>query len=757
MTKNRNPVEPDKTAVAGRTEEPKKEIAISQLIGVAEAQSIAAGTHSDPFSVLGGHKTNAGYVVCAFDPGAEKMAALTGKNKVTEMMPVPDAPGVFVGKLARKAVYRLRGVAGDSQWTQDDPYRFSPVLGALDLHLISEGTHRQLWRALGAHVINHEKTSGTHFAVWAPNARRVSVVGDFNHWEGRRHPMRCLGRSGVWELFLPGVGEGAVYKYQIIDEHGILLPLKADPIGFGAEHPPQTGSVVRDLTQYSWADEEWMGRRGNLQNISSAITIYEVHLGSWRRIPEQGDRRISYLEAARQLVDYALDMGFTHIELMPISEFPFDGSWGYQPVGMYAPTIRFGPPNEFRALIDAAHAGGLGVLIDWVPGHFPTDAHGLASFNGSALYEHADPREGFHQDWDTLIYNYGRSEVANYLIANALYWLHEHHVDGLRVDAVASMLYRDYSRKDGEWVPNKHGGRENLEAIDFLKRLNEVVYGECPGIMTAAEESTSFPGVSRPTDHGGLGFGFKWNMGWMNDTLEYIQHNPIHRKYHHHKMTFGIQYAFSENFILPISHDEVVHGKGSMLSKMPGNEWERFANLRTYYGFMWTHPGKKLLFMGCEFAQSSEWNHDVSLDWHLLDYEPHRGMQSLVRDLNGLYRDTPALHVKDSNPAGFHWLDLYSEAESVFAFARFGNPGDPPVVTVCNFAPVERENWRVGFPEPGQWQQILNTDATVYGGSGRGHVDRISTENRHWQECPQSAALTLPPLSTLVFRFVQHQ
>lgn len=755
MSKSSVRAGPEKGRNRSKSSPERQGSAVNNLIDNAQARAIAAGTHSDPFSVLGGHKTKKGYVICAFDPGAEKMAVLTGKSTVTALEPVPDAPGVFIGKLSRKAQYRLRGEANGHQWTFKDPFQFGPVLGDLDLHLISEGTHHRLWKALGAHVLVHEKTEGTHFSVWAPNARRVSVVGDFNHWDGRRHPMRCRGQSGVWEIFLPGVGEGAVYKYQIIDEHGQELPLKADPLGYGAEHPPQTGSIVRDLTRFGWADDDWMTRRGHTQNFASAISIYEVHLGSWRRIPENDNRKMSYLEAADQLVDYVLDMGFTHIELMPISEFPFDGSWGYQPVGLYAPTIRFGPLDEFRALVDVAHKRGLGILIDWVPGHFPTDAHGLASFNGSALYEHADPREGFHQDWNTLIYNYGRSEVANFLIANALYWLREYHVDGLRVDAVASMLYRDYSREEGEWVPNEHGGRENLEAIDFLKRMNEVVYAECDGIMTAAEESTSFPGVSKPTNHGGLGFGFKWNMGWMNDTLEYMQQDPVYRKYHHHKMTFGIQYAFSENFILPISHDEVVHGKGAMLSKMPGNEWEKFANLRTYYGFMWTHPGKKLLFMGCEFAQSAEWNHDVSLDWHLLEYDYHHGVQTLVRDLNHLYRDTAALHVKDSDPSGFLWLDLYSEDESVFAFARFGHAGDPPVVTVCNFAPVERQDWRVGFPAAGEWLQVLNSDSTRYGGGGRGQVDTINTENQHWQECAQSAALTLPPLSTLVYRLKQ--
>jgi len=742
-------------AVSSKRGSPSAKLTSEDLINIRDAKAIAAGTHHDPFSILGGHKKSNGYVVCAFDPGAQEMMAITGKATTTKLLPVSEAPGVFVGKLSRKSAYSLRGSANGDSWDYGDPFRFGPILGEIDQHLISEGTHQRLWQALGAHVITHEKSYGTHFAVWAPTARRVSVVGDFNHWDVRRHPMRHLGSTGVWEIFLPGVSDGAVYKFAIVDANGHALPLKADPVGFGAEHPPKTGSVVRDLRDHKWSDKAWMDRRSVLQNISAPISIYEVHLGSWRRVPEDGDRRLSYLEAAEQLVDYVIDMGFTHIELLPISEFPFDGSWGYQPVGLYAPTIRFGPPEEFRTLIEVAHNKGVGILLDWVPGHFPTDAHGLGVFNGLALYEHADRREGFHQDWNTLIFNYGRAEVTNYLIANALYWLREHHIDGLRVDAVASMLYRDYSREEGEWVPNKHGGRENLEAIDFLKQMNELVYAECPGIMTVAEESTSFPGVSKPTNHGGLGFGFKWNMGWMNDTLEYIQHDPIHRKYHHHQMTFGIQYAFSENFILPISHDEVVHGKGSMISKMPGEGWEKFANLRAYYGFMWTHPGKKLLFMGCEFAQGAEWNHDKSLDWHQLDDDLHRGIQSLVRDLNGIYRDYPALHVKDCDPSGFRWLDQNSETESVYAYVRFGNEGDAPVLIVCNFAPVERNHWRVGFPQQGRWQQILNSDATKYGGGGRGQIETISTEVHSWQDCGQSAELTLPPLSVQIFKFEQ--
>lgn len=742
----------DKTKTKSKAvSKPKKILVASDLIDLHDAIAIAAGRHHDPFSVLGGHKRKAGYVVCAFDAGAQEMSAISGKSTRTPLLPVPEAPGVFVGRLSRKASYRLQGKSASNSWEYQDAFCFGPVLGELDMHLVAEGTHQRLWQTFGAHVMQHENSDGTHFAVWVPNAQRVSVVGDFNHWDGRRHPMRCLGSTGVWEIFLPDVGDGATYKYEIIDEHGNTQPLKADPVGFGAEHPPKTGSVVRDLSIYKWDDDKWMDRRAALQNIKSPITIYEVHLGSWRRIPEDGDRYLSYLEAADQLVDYVVDMGFTHIEFMPVSEFPFDGSWGYQPVGMYAPTIRFGPPDEFRSLIEAAHNKGLGIIIDWVPGHFPSDSHGLGSFNGTALYEHVDPKEGFHIDWNTLIYNFGRTEVRNFLLANAIYWLREHHVDGLRVDAVASMLYRDYSRNEGEWVPNEYGGRENLEAIDFLKRMNELVYSECPGIMTAAEESTAFPGVSCPTDSGGLGFGFKWNMGWMNDTLEYIQHEPIHRKYHHHQMTFGIHYAFTENFILPISHDEVVHGKGSMISKMPGYGDDQFANLRTYYGFMWTHPGKKLLFMGCEFAQGDEWNHNKSLDWHLLENDLHLGMQSLVRDLNAVYREVPALHVNDCDPAGFEWIDLHAESESIYTYARFGNEGDAPVVVVCNFAPVER-NWRVGFPQAGQWRQILNSDDKKYGGGDRGKVELISTEDQPWNDRAQSADLHLPPLTTLIFK-----
>ena len=719
------------------------------LIDPAEARALCHGTHGDPFAVLGPHQLGRARVVRALDPGAERLFAVVG-SKAHPLDPVPGAEGVFAGKVPGTKPYRLRGEGHGGQWNYEDAYRFGPVLGEMDEYLLGEGTHRRLWQALGAHVITHEGVDGTHFAVWAPNARRVSVVGQFNYWDGRRHIMRRRGATGVWEIFVPGVGEGAHYKYEIIGHEGMMQPLKADPVGFGAQHPPETASVVRDIRGYGWKDGDWMAHRAGNNARTAPISVYEVHLGSWRRRMGEGGRPLSYKEAAEELVGYASDMGFTHLELLPVSEFPFDGSWGYQPVGLFAPTIRFGPPHEFRDLVDAAHRAGLGVILDWVPGHFPSDPHGLARFDGTALYEHADPKEGFHQDWNTYIYNYGRAEVANFLVSNALYWLEEFHIDGLRVDAVASMLYRDYSRKEGEWIPNKDGGRENYEAIAMLQRMNVTTYGEVPGIMTVAEESTSFPKVSAPVDQGGLGFGYKWNMGWMNDTLEYIKKDPVHRRHHHHQMTFGIHYAFSENFILPISHDEVVHGKGSMLQKMPGDEWEKFANLRAYYGFMWGHPGKKLLFMGCEWGQGHEWNHDAQLDWDASHTPMHQGVQRLVRDLNTLYRAEPALHVKDCDPDGFQWIEANDADRSIFAWLRRGGPGDPEAVVICNFTPVERPGYRVGLPRPGHWREALNTDAGIYGGGNRGNLGGTEADGEPWQGQGQSATVTLPPLSTII-------
>lgn len=628
------------------------------------------------------------------------------------------------------------------------PNSFEPVLSEIDQYLIGEGKHQQLWRVLGATLKVHNDVEGVHFAVWAPNAQQVSVIGDFNSWNGGHSPMRPSGDTGVWEVFVPGLRDGALYKYQVTGADGVVRD-KADPVGFGSQHPPEQASVIRDLSRYSWQDHAWMENRQSRNDRSQPISIYEVHLGSWRRRYDDHGRPLSYLELARDLVGYAKYMGFTHIELLPITEYPFDGSWGYQPVGLYAPTIRFGPPDEFRAFIDAAHAEGLGVLLDWVPGHFPTDPHGLAQFDGTPLYEHADPREGFHQDWNTLIPNYGRREVKNYYVANALYWLEEYHLDGLRVDAVASMLYRDYSRADGEWVPNRDGGRENYEAIAFLQDMNTAAYGVDPSVMTVAEESTSFPGVSQPVHSGGLGFGYKWNMGWMNDTLRYMAQDPIYRQHDHHLMTFPIDWAFTENFILPISHDEVVHGKGSMIDKMPGSEWEKFANLRAYYAFMWTQPGKKLLFMGCEFAQPEEWNHNADLNWGAAEQPPNQGVQTLVRDLNSLYRNCPALYEKDCVPDGFEWV-CNDPAQSVTAFLRKGHDPNKYVLILCNFTPVERVHFEIGVPQAGCWQEILNTDAAFYGGDNRGNMGGCDTIKCHAHGHPHALSLTLPPLSVIV-------
>jgi 1,4-alpha-glucan branching enzyme len=625
------------------------------------------------------------------------------------------------------------------------------VLGALDVHLVAEGSHRRVYERLGAHPCTFEGVPGVAFAVWAPNALRVSVVGDFNAWDGRRHPMRKRVEAGVWELFIPAVEPGALYKYELLGRDGDLLPLKADPLSFEQEKPPSTASRVVGLPRHGWRDTEWMGTRHDRHALSAPISIYEVHLGSWRR--KQGDDLLSYDDLAEQLIPYVRDMGFTHLELMPVSEHPFAGSWGYQPIGLYAPTSRFGDPEAFARFVDSCHQAGIGIVIDWVPAHFPTDAHGLVRFDGTALYEHEDPRLGFHQDWNTLIYNFGRREVRNYLVANALYWLERFHVDALRVDAVASMLYLDYSRAPGEWIPNVHGGRENLDAVAFLQEMNTRVFGDHPGATTIAEESTAWPQVSRPVDGGGLGFGYKWNMGWMHDTLEYMGHDPVHRRFHHHQMTFGIHYAFSENFVLPLSHDEVVHGKGSLLARMPGDRWQKFANLRAYYGFMWTHPGKKLLFMGGEFGQEREWNHDHSLDWHLLAEPLHARLQACVRDLNRLYRELPALHLRDAEPGGFEWLNATDADNSVYAYARFGGADDAPVLVACNFTPVVRENYRLGVPRPGRWIERLNTDSEVYGGSNIGNAGAVWAEPAAWQGRSASVSLTLPPLATLIFQY----
>jgi 1,4-alpha-glucan branching enzyme len=716
----------------------------------ADAEALATGACGDPFRLLGPQPVAGGWLIRAVMPGADTVEAVVEGHVIATLVRVAD--GVFAGFAEgtdRPDAYLLRAKAGDSVWEEEDPYRFGPVLGPLDEHLIAEGAHLNLWRVLGAHPISHEGGDGVSFAVWAPGASRVSVVGAFNHWDGRRHPMRQRGTTGVWELFIPGLVEGLSYKYEIRAGDGSVLPQKADPVGFGAESPPGTASVVRNLGQRDWLDGEWMHGRSKAHATDAPISIYEVHLGSWRRRASEGNRPLSYWELADELVPYVADLGFTHIELLPISEYPFDGSWGYQPVGLFAPTIRHGTPEEFRHFVDACHRAGLGVILDWVPGHFPADAHGLARFDGTALYEHEDPREGFHQDWNTLIYNYGRREVQNYLVANALYWLEEYHLDGLRVDAVASMLYRDYSREPGQWIPNKHGGRENLEAIAFLKRVNEAAYGADPSILTIAEESTAWPGVTRPTNHGGLGFGYKWNMGWMNDTLGYVSKDPVHRRYHHHMMTFGMHYAFTENFVLPISHDEVVHGKGSLLTKMPGDAAEQMANMRAYLGFMWAHPGKKLLFMGQEFAQPTEWSHDAELPWHLLDDPRHAGMRRLVRDLNTLYRAAPALHRGDCHADGFAWIEANAEDISVYAWERHAADA-PPMIAICNFTPIER-TLRLGVPQAGRWIERLNTDAEIYGGAGRGNLGGLISEAVPSHGREQSIQMRLPPLAALMF------
>jgi 1,4-alpha-glucan branching enzyme len=707
------------------------------------AARLRNGTHDNPFAVLGSHSE----AVRVFSPDAESVQLIQG-DVVTDLS--LDGAHLWVGPPVA-GDYKIQICAADGSLTQfDDAYRFGPVLGELDAYLLSEGTHKQLWQVLGAHVMIHEGVRGTHFAVWAPNARRVSVIGDFCDWDGRRLPMRRIGTSGIWEIFIPNVGEGAAYKYEILTDNAVLQ--KADPVGFGAEHAPATASVVRDISGYGWSDQSWMASRAKAQDRSAPMSIYEVHLGSWRRVGSDA-RPLSYKEHAQDLVKYVRDMGFTHIEIMPVSEFPFDGSWGYQPVGLYAPTIRFGPPHEFRDLVDAAHQAGIAVLIDWVPGHFPADPHGLAQFDGSFLYEHADPREGFHQDWNTLIYNYGRVEVRNFLVANALFWLDEYHVDGLRVDAVASMLYRDYSRAADQWVPNEDGGRENYEAIAFLRETNVAAYGANEGIVTVAEESTSFPGVSAPVHNDGLGFGFKWNMGWMNDTLRFMAEDPVHRKYHHHLMTFGIEYAWSENFILPISHDEVVHGKGSMLTKMPGDRWQQFANLRAYYGFMWGHPGKKLLFMGCEFAQPEEWNHDGQLNWDAAAQPMHSGVQTLIRDLNHLYARCPALHALDCDPSGFEWVNGGDTEQSTLSFLRHGRDGTASVLVVCNFTPMTRTSYRVGVPKSGRWREILNTDAAIYGGSNTGNHGELMAQSTAHLGQPACIEMTLPGLSAVMFEW----
>jgi 1,4-alpha-glucan branching enzyme len=714
---------------------------------------ICQASHGDPFAVLGPHEDKAGQTsVRCFLPGAQSVTVLNAQHEPMARLKL-RADDFFEGKIKApsSAPYQLK-----VQWasgitaTLDDPYRFPVVLGEMDVWLLGEGTHLRPYEVLGAQPSTMLGVSGTRFAVWAPNASRVSVVGDFNFWDGRRHPMRLRRECGVWELFLPGVHAGALYKYEIRTQQGDVLPARADPYALQAELRPATASVVGQLPALVSASAQ----RKSANALDAPVSIYEVHLSSWRRVTDDGNRWLTWDELADTLVPYAQDMGFTHLELMPISEHPFDGSWGYQPIGLYAPTSRFGDAAGFGRLVQRCHDAGLGLILDWVPAHFPSDAHGLANFDGTHLYEYADPREGFHNDWNTLIYNLGRNEVRNFLVGNALYWLERFGVDGLRVDAVASMLYRDYSRKDGEWIPNVFGGRENLEAIAFLKRMNEVVGVERAQAITLAEESTAYPAVSRPTFAGGLGFHYKWNMGWMHDTLTYMARDPLYRKHHHGEMTFSLVYAFNENFVLPISHDEVVHGKGSLLTKMPGDRWQQLANMRAFLGYMFGHPGKKLLFMGCEFAQEREWNHDHSLDWHLLDNPAHAGMQRLVRDLNTLYRATPALYSQDFVPAGFEWIDHDDAERSVLSFVRHGTSADALMVVVCNFTPNVQPGYLLGVPKPGQYREVLNTDSAHYGGSNVGTPwGCASSTNTPCHGKAQSILLTLPPLACVFFEW----
>ncbi|MBI4478105.1 MAG: 1,4-alpha-glucan branching protein GlgB [Acidobacteria bacterium] len=727
----------------------------------AAVESISRGTHGDPFAILGPHVINSNgrafLRIRTMQPGAARVDLLRAGS--------PDAPRAFSRRSAEglfeidldtieRVDYRLRVTFGDGQTREiDDPYRYGPVLGDVDLHLFNEGTHRLAYEKLGAHLWSVGPAHGVLFAVWAPSAQRVSVVGDFNHWDGRAHPMRVRIPAGIWEVFVPDLGEGTRYKYEIRTASGDVF-LKADPYATYFEIPPDSASIVWNTGKHQWTDETWMRTRPGFDSwLERPMSVYEVHLGSWARVPDEGHRFLTYRELADRLVPYVKHMGYTHIELLPVMEHPYLGSWGYQVIGFFAPSSRYGTPEDFKAFVDACHAADIGVILDWVPGHFPKDAHGLARFDGSALYEHADPREGEHRDWGTLVFNYGRHEVRSFLLSNALYWLHEYHIDGLRVDAVASMLYRDYSRQQGEWVPNVFGGRENIEAIDFLHQLNILTHGEAPGSITAAEESTAWPAVSRPTHLGGLGFTYKWNMGWMHDILEYIRQDAVHRRWAHSHLTFSMLYAYHENFILPFSHDEVVHGKGAMLNKIPGDIWRKCATLRALYGFMFGHPGKKLMFMGCEFGQWREWDYDGSLEWHLLDHEPHAGIQRLVRDLNSLYRRERSLHELDLVPAGFRWIDCNDNENSVVSFIRCSRDPRDFLVFVLNFTPVPRQHYRVGVPEGGWYEELLNSDAHIYGGSNTGNAGGVSSALVEAHGLPHSIDLTLPPLSCLVLKW----
>jgi 1,4-alpha-glucan branching enzyme len=702
---------------------------------------------SDPFGYLGLHPApGGGSLVRTIQPAARSVEVCLPDDHVVPA--TSDGAGIFEAHVGDASAYRLRITYHAGHVLEiDDPYRYGRVLTDFDLHLLSEGTHHRAFEKLGAHRITVGTTTGVHFAVWAPNADRVSLIGDFNGWDGRVNPMRLLVPSGVWEIFIPDLPDGEHYKFEIRSKHGELLR-KSDPFGFAFEVPPQSAAIVRDVSGYRWRDEAWMlARRQQDAWLSRPMAVYEVHLGSWARIPEEGNRFLTYVELAHRLVPYVKELGFTHIELLPVMEHPFSGSWGYQVLGFFAPTSRYGPPEDFKLFVDACHEAGLGVILDWVPGHFPRDEHGLARFDGTALYEHADPRQGEHQDWGTLIFNYGRNEVRNFLLSNALFWLDEYHVDGLRVDAVASMLYLDYSRKEGEWIPNQYGGRENLDAITFLQELNKLTHGQHPGSITAAEESTSWGGVSRPVHLGGLGFTYKWNMGWMHDMLQYASENPVHRRWHHNEITFSMLYAFSENFILPFSHDEVVHGKRSLLDRIPGDVWQKHATLRTLYGYMYGHPGKKLLFMGDEFGQWHEWNHDRSLDWHLLEDPLHASLKRFVQDLNWHYSAEPALYECD-----FSWIDCNDNENSVVSMVRYAHDRLNFIVMIYNFTPVPRQDYRIGVPQAGRYAEILNSDSELYGGSNMGNLGGLDTEPVPSHGFAHSLRLAVPPLGCLYLK-----
>ncbi|NCD34184.1 MAG: 1,4-alpha-glucan branching protein GlgB [Spartobacteria bacterium] len=721
--------------------------------------SIENGMHGAPFDVLGMHTsdgTTKKVVVRSFQPYAKEVHIIEKKSGKEHKMARVGDKGLFEWQAADREsfAYLLKMVGyDDHEWESEDPYCFGMQISDFDLYLFGEGTNYRTYTKMGAHPMTIDGVDGVHFAVWAPNALRVSIIGWFNRWDGRHHPMQQRGSSGLWELFIPALTQGDLYKYEIKGPNG-FLGQKADPFGFAAELRPRTASMVWDHGKYTWADKEWMTTRKETRWLEKPISTYELHLGSWRRVPEEGNRWLTYRELAAELIPYVTKLGFTHIEVLPVSEHPFDGSWGYQTIGYFAPTSRFGSPDDFKYFVDQCHKAGIAVIVDWVPAHFPKDGHGLGYFDGTHLYEHADPRQGEHRDWGTLIFNYGRNEVRTFLLSNAVFWADMYHIDGLRVDAVASMLYLDYSREAGEWIPNEYGGRENLQAVDFLKKFNEVIHEQYPGFTTYAEESTAWPMVSRPTYLGGLGFDFKWNMGWMHDTLQYFEKECIYRKYHHNNITFSLLYAFTENFILPFSHDEVVHGKGSMLDKMPGDAWQKFANLRVLLSYMYAHPGKKLLFQGVDVAQWSEWNYQSSVDWSLCQFDPHKGMTQCLTDLNHLYTSQPELHEIDFSWDGFKWIDFHDSDQSSVAFMRRGKNPDEFIVCVFNFTPVPRENFRMGVPVKALYKEIFNSDSSIYGGGNIGNAGAVMADEAPWQEYPYSLSITLPPLAGVFFRVV---